>query len=48
VATSKGHDERLGREIFGQLPADTTPQEAEDRSKVTIEDDRECSGVDER
>jgi len=47
VATSERHDERLGREILGQLPADRTPQEAEDRSKVTIEDDRECPGVDE-
>jgi hypothetical protein len=47
VTTPEGHDERLRREILGQLPADTAPQEAEDRSKVAIEDDRECPRVDE-
>ena len=48
VAASERHDESLGRQIFGQLPANTTSNEAEDRSKVSIEDARECAGVDER
>ena len=47
-ATREGHDERLGCEIFGQLSANTTPHKAEDRSKVTIEDERERPSVVER
>jgi len=47
-ATPERHDERLGRQIFGQLPANTTSNEAEDRSKVSIEDAGERAGVDER